>query len=104
VTGESGYRVLCAANGEEALQLCVQENPALAILDVVMPRMGGTATALRARLARLPVLFTSGYSEATGVTASQLPNSHYLQKPYSPTSLVRVIRRILDGEGQEETA
>jgi len=36
-----GYRVLCAANGEEALQLCEQETPDLAILDVVMPRMGG---------------------------------------------------------------
>ena len=100
-----GYRVLCAANGEEALQLCEQENPALAILDVVMPRMGGTVTAteLRRRLASLPILFTSGYSEATGVTASQLPNSYYLQKPYSPTSLARVIRKILEGDEQEET-
>jgi two-component system, cell cycle sensor histidine kinase and response regulator CckA len=80
-----GYRVLCAANGEAALQLCEQETPGLAILDVVMPRMGGTvtATALRRRFASLPVLFTSGYSEA---------------------SLARVIRRILDGDSPGESA
>jgi two-component system cell cycle sensor histidine kinase/response regulator CckA len=63
-----------------------------------MPRMGGTATAtqLRSRFPGLPVLFTSGYSESTGAAASLLPNSHYLQKPYSPTALGRVIRKILD--------
>jgi two-component system, cell cycle sensor histidine kinase and response regulator CckA len=35
-----GYRVLSAANGEEATELCQEEAPALAILDMVMPRMG----------------------------------------------------------------
>jgi len=98
-----GYRVLSAANGEEATRLCDQESPALAILDMVMPRMGGTATAtqLRSRFPGLPVLFTSGYSESTGAAASLLPNSHYLQKPYSPTALGRVIRKILDPAGNE---
>jgi DNA-binding NtrC family response regulator len=51
---------------------------------------------LRARFPGLPVLFTSGYSEATGVTASQLENSYYIQKPYSPTLLGRAVRKILD--------
>ncbi len=66
-----GYRVLSAANGEEAARLATEEVPALAILDVVMPRMGGTATAthLRSRYPSLPVLFTSGYSESTGAAA-----------------------------------
>jgi two-component system, cell cycle sensor histidine kinase and response regulator CckA len=93
-----GYRVLSAANGEEATRLCEQEAPGLAILDMVMPRMGGTAAAthLRGRFPTLPILFTSGYSESTGAAASLLPNSYYLQKPYSPTALGRVIRKILD--------
>ncbi len=93
-----GYRVLSAVNGEEATRLCEPEGPALAILDVVMPRMGGAATAtyLRERFSTLPILFTSGYSETTSVAALLLPNSYYLQKPYSPTALGRVIRKILD--------
>ncbi len=95
-----GYRVLSAANGEEATRLCGGEAPQLAILDVVMPRLGGTATAtqLHGQLPALPVLFTSGYSESTGAAASLLPNSYFLQKPYSPTALGRVIRKILDRE------
>lgn len=91
-----GYQVLAAVNGEEATRRCEREVPALAILDVVMPRMGGTATHLRERFSTLPILFTSGYTESTGVAASLLPNSYYLQKPYSPTALGRVIRKILD--------
>jgi two-component system, cell cycle sensor histidine kinase and response regulator CckA len=93
-----GYKVLSATNGEEALRLCDQEIPALAILDVVMPRLGGAATAkqLRARFPDLPILFTSGYAESKGTATSAIDNSNYLQKPYSPTSLSRQIRRILD--------
>jgi two-component system, cell cycle sensor histidine kinase and response regulator CckA len=93
-----GYRTLSAANGEEALQLCEQETPALVVLDVVMPRMGGTATAthLRNRFPNLPILFTSGYSKSKDASVSQLSNSSCLQKPYSPTSLGRAIRKILD--------
>jgi len=93
-----GYRILSAANGEEALRLCEQETPALAILDVIMPRLGGgaTATQLRSRFQNLPILFTSGYSEPTDASVSRLANSSYLQKPYSPTSLGRAIRKILD--------
>ncbi len=90
-----GYRVLCAVDGEEALQLCEGETPALAILDLIMPKMGGqeTAAKLAERFDKLPVLFTSGYSkESRGLG----PSARYLQKPYSSTSLSRMVREILD--------
>ena len=95
-----GYRVLAASDGGQALRLCESETPALAILDVIMPRMGGSATAaaLLARLPNLSVLFTSGYSESAG-SRVQLPSSRYLQKPYSPTALGRAVREILDLAG-----
>jgi CheY-like chemotaxis protein len=58
-----GYRVLSASDGEETLRLCEHELPALAILDVIMPKLGGPATAakLADRAATMHVLFTSGY-------------------------------------------
>ena len=58
-----GYRVLAANDGEQAVRLCDEERPSLAVLDVVMPRLGGPATAaqLLARFPDLPILFTSGY-------------------------------------------
>ncbi|MGB8496037.1 MAG: response regulator [Candidatus Acidiferrum sp.] len=92
-----GYRVLAANDGEQAVRLCDEETPSLAILDVVMPRLGGPAAAaqLLARFPDLPILFTSGYSEYPHLAVSQAPASRYLQKPYSPTSLGRAIREIL---------
>ena len=100
-----GYRVTTATNGEEAFELSEKEAPQLAILDVVMPRMGGVAAAakLRSLYPRLPILFTSGYSENMDSTFLEIGNSAYIQKPYSPVSLARVIRRLLetDKQGQE---
>jgi CheY-like chemotaxis protein len=90
-----GYRVLSAVDGEEAMRLCEAETPALAILDVVMPKMGGpeTAAKLAKRFEKLPILFTSGYSQGSrGIDST----ARYLQKPYSPSSLGRVVREILD--------
>src|SRR5467141_442371 len=40
-----GYRVFSAGDGQEALKLCSHETPALAILDVIMPKLGGPGTA-----------------------------------------------------------
>jgi len=93
-----GYRVLAANDGEQAVRLCEEERPSLAILDVVMPHLGGLAAAaqLLARFPDLPILFTSGYSECPRLGVSQAPASRYPQKPYSPTSLGRAIREILD--------
>jgi len=93
-----GYRVLSACDGEEALKLCEKESPALAILDVVMPKLGGAAAAakLTALFAGLPILFTSGYSQDSENIAPATANARYLQKPYSPTTLGRVVREILD--------
>ena len=93
-----GYRVLIATNGEEAFEQCENEAPELAILDVVMPRVGGMAAAARLRnlYPNLPIVFTSGYSENAGSASIEVSNSIYLQKPYSPVSLARAIRRMLD--------
>ena len=91
-----GYRVLSAADGEEALELCSHETPDLAIVDVIMPRLGGLAAAakLLQKLPRLRIIFTSGYSsDANQLSATK---ARYLQKPYSPTTLGRLVREALD--------
>src|ERR1700757_2276615 len=93
-----GYQVLAAADGSQALRLAELQRPDLAELDVVMPHMGGAATAaqLLQRMPGLPILFTSGFSENANNAVAQVPGSHYLQKPYGPTSLASTIREILD--------
>src|SRR5262249_5339503 len=93
-----GYRVLSAADGEEALRLCAEDTPAIAILDVVMPKLGGVATAqkLTMNFRGLPVIFTSGYSQDSENVGAAAANAYYLQKPYSPVALGRQVREILD--------
>jgi two-component system cell cycle sensor histidine kinase/response regulator CckA len=93
-----GYRVLSACDGQEALKLCAQETPALAILDVIMPNLGGPATAARLleTLPALPLVFTSGYSANSRDLPIVNGKARYLQKPYSPTTLGRLVRDTLD--------
>jgi CheY-like chemotaxis protein len=93
-----GYKVLSAGDGEEALRLVEQERPALAVLDVVMPKLGGAAVAARLteRFPNLPVIFTSGYSQETANLPDGTRKTIYLQKPYSPTALSKLVRNILD--------
>jgi two-component system, cell cycle sensor histidine kinase and response regulator CckA len=92
-----GYRVLSAADGEEALRLAEHERPALAILDVIMPKMGGSAAAgqLAQKYSGVRVVFTSGYSSESEMVPEGT-TGRYLQKPYSPTTLARMVREILD--------
>jgi PAS domain S-box-containing protein len=93
-----GYRVLSAVDGEEALRLCESEQPDLAILDVIMPKMGGmqTATELASRFGNLPTIFTSGYSQESRGLQVETNAARFLQKPYSPSTLSRIVREILD--------
>ena len=100
-----GYKVLSATDGEEALRICEKETPALAILDVIMPKLGGLATAakLLERFKNMPVLYTSGYSPQCDDTLLASSNARYLQKPYSPSTLGRLVREILDQRKAPET-
>ncbi len=93
-----GYKVLSAGDGEEALRLVEQERPALAVLDVIMPKLGGTAVAtqLTERFPDLPVIFTSGYSQDAANLPRGAGRMTYLQKPYSPTALSKLVRNVLD--------
>lgn len=65
-----------------------------------MPHLAGVATAVQLlqRMPGLPILFTSGFSENSNDAVAQVPGSHYLQKPYGPTSLAIIIQGILDRE------
>jgi len=101
VLGASGYTVLTAADGEEALR--VWERHArevdLLVLDVVMPRMGGRAVLqhVRSQSPHMPVLFVSGYSPASIHSGFVLDEGlRLLNKPFHPADLLRRVREALD--------
>ena len=97
----SGYTVLEARNGAEALLLCERHQGPLDMLltDVVMPRMSGRELAERLAPLRpdLSVLYMSGYTDDAVIRHGVLrAGTAFLQKPFTPAALVQRVRETLD--------
>ncbi len=97
---DSGYRVVEAQDGEEALALAEGLDGPIHLLltDVVMPGMRGDELArkLGERRPRMRVLFMSGYSpEAIATHGKLLPGSSFLSKPFSSSDLVDRVQETL---------
>ena len=98
---QRGYRVIEAASPREALHLVNRAASPVDLLltDVIMPQMTGRALAdlVTADQPALPVLFMSGYADSAVVEHGVLQTGRaYLQKPFTPAQLARVVRRVLD--------
>jgi signal transduction histidine kinase len=105
----SGYDVLTAANGGEALLLCEQFKSKIDLLltDMIMPGMGGQE--LSKRLLRLRpgtrVVYMSGYSENANIHHGVIEEgSDFIEKPFSPEVLTRRIREVLDTPRNRDNA
>ncbi|NQT87636.1 response regulator [bacterium] len=100
VLERAGYRLIVAKDGEEAIQLLHERGGEidLAILDVVMPKRSGKDVhdAIKAMDARIPVLFSSGYSYRN-LGPDRLPEgSRLIAKPYKPAELLLAIRDMIE--------
>jgi PAS domain S-box-containing protein len=96
-----GYAVLAASDGHEALSLAEQHAGSIHILvtDVVMPGMSGREVGRRLAVKRpgMRVLYLSGYADDSIVNHGVLePGLAFLQKPFTPESLARRVREVLD--------
>jgi PAS domain S-box-containing protein len=97
----NGYAVLEAADADAAVGLCqAHAGPIdLLVTDVVMPRVSGRQLADRVAALRpgVKVLFLSGYTDDAIVRHGVLETAKaFLQKPFTPTTLARKVREVLD--------
>ena len=95
---KKGYEVLEAANGEEAIDIFVEENDiALLILDVMMPKMDGWQVCREIRkLSQVPiVMLTAKGDEKDELLGFELGVDEYITKPFSPKILVARVDAIL---------
>ena len=97
-----GFAVVTASDGEEGLDtlkatLQAGESFDLVVSDVVMPTMDGPTMAreIRRLAPDLPFLFMSGYAEETLRREIDIPNMHFLPKPFSVQQIIGAVEDVL---------
>lgn len=105
--GDEGMEVVTAQGGAEGLRLAYREQPALVVMDVMMPEMDGWETATRLReLSDVPIIFlTAKTSEEDKLRGFQIGVDDYVTKPFSFAELSARIQAVLNrsrGSGEED--
>lgn len=93
-----GYQVFIARNGQEALSLYRQEQPALVLLDIMMPDVDGfeVCEKIKAMAAPAKVIFLSAKSKKSDIDRGYAVGADlYLLKPFSTRELVAEIKNLL---------
>jgi two-component system response regulator FlrC len=101
-----GHRAVLAENGQEALAKLSHESFAMAITDMMMPKMDGLAflKEVRQRSANLPVLVITGFGTIENAVETMKEGAtDYLLKPFSFDTLTKKINSIMErlGGGRE---
>jgi two-component system alkaline phosphatase synthesis response regulator PhoP len=95
--GQEGFRIVTAANGNDALYVARQEQPDLIILDLMMPEMGGYEfMRVYGKEADTPIIIlTAKVEESERVLGLEFGADDYVTKPFSPRELAARVRAVL---------
>ena len=104
-----GYTLAVARHAADAVKLADAYRGKIDLLltDIVMPGANGRALAerLSKSISDLKVLYTSGYADSVAtLQAIRASSSAFIQKPYSPDALARMVRSVLDTPKREDPA
>ena len=93
----AGYRVACAASGEEALEAFAQDEPDLIVLDVMLPGLDGfgVLSQVRERSSCPVIMLTAKGSEEDKVHGLRLGADDYVTKPFSAQELLARVEAVL---------
>lgn len=94
---QSGFEVIEAQNGKEAIDLIAEQQFDLAILDVMLPYIDGWTLCKRVRQkGNIPVLFlTARGEEHDELMGFEVGADDYIKKPFSPAVLVVRVKKLL---------
>ena len=97
---KEGYQVITSEDGEEGIRLATKEVPALILLDLMLPRMGGidVCRVLRNRpeTVRIPVIMLTAKGEESDIVLGLgVGADDYVTKPFSPKELLARIQAVL---------
>ena len=92
-----GFKVATADGGEAALALLASDLPDLLLVDFAMPGMTGAELAEHARAISptLPIVFATGYSETSAITAAVGAGAPLLKKPFGIAELELIVRSVI---------
>ncbi|MBI2767045.1 MAG: response regulator transcription factor [Chloroflexi bacterium] len=94
---KEGFSVECAANGNEAIAYFGMTEPAMVILDVMMPGMDGFQVCRELRRQHdVPILMLTARSDDVDkIVGLELGADDYMTKPFNPRELVARVKAIL---------
>ncbi len=93
-----GYTTVEAASGEEALRVFEEENPAVAILDVMLPGISGfdVCQAIREKSPRTGIIMVSAKSQDIDkILGLERGADDYIIKPFNPQELILRVRSLM---------
>jgi two-component system alkaline phosphatase synthesis response regulator PhoP len=96
----SGFDVVTATNGEEALVMVAKENPDLMVLDIGMPKLDGWEVCRRLKgndqTKHLPIIILTAYAQTSDKRKGmELGADRFVTKPCDLTDLVKEINDLL---------
>jgi CheY-like chemotaxis protein len=94
---ERGYRVLTAAEGQEALAKVQEEMPGVILLDMKMPGMNGWefAQVFRAQHGHAAPIVVLTAAQDASLRAQEIGAEGYLDKPFDMDDLIGTVRRYI---------
>ncbi len=99
---DSGYSVLTAENGLQALEILEKERVGILITDLVMPGMDGIELMKKAKdiLPNIQVIIVTAYASIpTAISAMKEGAYDYIEKPISPERVESILERLVDLKG-----
>jgi DNA-binding response OmpR family regulator len=103
---QEGFRVESATDGRYALEKILADEPALVVLDLMLPGMGGLEICRRVRAqSDVPIIMLTALSDDVDkIVGLELGADDYLTKPFNPRELVARVKAILRRSDRKATS